>query len=152
MNKNTEVTIIIDGRRYDYLPSKQKTSTKTCEACALRKMCNEMSADTLCGIFHVDHDDTSNFQLAKESSPLPPSEYVTREEFETLRLEWIEWQQKHIIPFSKIKSAGSVEVKITGEDIIGRVIAEKKKNERIKKGESHWDEHPTKEQQAEQDK
>jgi len=74
--KKKEIAIVIDGKKYEYL--KSKNEYKICENCALRKMCNDYEDGIICGALGVDTDSTSIFQLVGDATPAEP-QTVTEE-------------------------------------------------------------------------
>ena len=70
-----EIAIIIDGKKYEYLKSKDEY--RICENCALREMCNSYKNGIICGALGVDLC-PNNFQLVGNATPAEP-QTVTEE-------------------------------------------------------------------------
>ena len=77
-----EITIIIDGERYEFRKTKYTDVEDVCSHCALQEICRYSEDITLCETFGVVEENTFNFQEVEADTPAPHPEYVTHEELE----------------------------------------------------------------------
>lgn len=89
-----EITIIIDGERYEFRKTKYTDVEDVCSHCALQEICQYSEDITLCETFGVVEENTFNFQEVESDTPAPHPEYATHEELEALRRELNELQEK----------------------------------------------------------
>lgn len=82
-----EITIIIDGERYEFRKTKYIDVEDVCSHCALQEICGYSEDITLCETFGVVEESTFNFQEVEADTPAPHPEYATHEEMEALRRE-----------------------------------------------------------------
>lgn len=127
-----EITIIIDGERYEFRKTEFTDVEDVCASCAFGKMKEKPVICTMCDTFDVSYCSTSNFQKVEADTPAPHPEYATHEELEALRRELNEWQKKGTVNLAKIPL-------IDGQLIIDGINAQIRIEQRIKNGESIWD-------------
>ena len=71
-----QMTIIIDGKKYEKTAVKPEDIATPCNKCALRKVCNKSDDGNICTAFGLETQNDCNFQVVEETTKAPADDAV----------------------------------------------------------------------------